>query len=59
MCRPNNTRAEIALFIFGLISFIVSVPGIFYSAVFCFLHTLFIFWGADEPRQDVEQGPEA
>ena len=35
MCScPNSTCAEIALFIFGLISFIVSIPGIFYSAIF-------------------------
>lgn len=40
-CCSGRSCAEVALFVFGLITFIISIPGIFYSAVFWLFTTAF------------------
>lgn len=40
-CCPGKSCAEIALFILGFASFLLSIPGIFYSAVFWLFATAF------------------
>lgn len=40
-CCQRSSGSEIALFVFGLFSFLVSIPGILYSALFWLISTAF------------------